>query len=92
MGPLAMWIVVTMSLWSIGYGIYAMVRADRVAQENAAFIASGQENYFEQRREWKAYGTTPPSDSATVRKKGRKEILIGVVGLVVAASFTYFAN
>jgi len=32
-----MWFVVLLALWSIGYGIYAMVRADRVAQENAAF-------------------------------------------------------
>lgn len=87
-----MWFVVTMSLWSIGYGIYAVVRADRIAQENATFIANGEEGYFEQRRAWKAYGTTPPSDSATVRKKGRKEIMIGVIGLIVAASFTYFAN
>ncbi|AMK24566.1 MULTISPECIES: hypothetical protein [unclassified Sphingobium] len=87
-----MWFVVAMSFCSIGYGIYAVVRADRVAQGNAAFIASGEESYFEQRRGWKAYGTIPPSDSATVRKKGRKEIMIGVIGLVVAASFTYFTN
>ncbi|WP_298399634.1 hypothetical protein [Sphingobium sp.] len=87
-----MWFVATMSLWSIGYGIYAMVRADRVAEQNQAFIASGKESYFEQRREWKAYGTTPPSDSATVRKRGRREIIIGMIGLIAAASFTYFAN
>lgn len=87
-----MWFVIAMSLWSIGYGIYAMIRANQVAQGNAAFIASGKETYFEQRREWSTYGTTPPTDIATVRKKGRREILVGAFGLIVATTFTYFAN
>ncbi|QGP79453.1 hypothetical protein [Sphingobium sp. CAP-1] len=87
-----MWVVVILSLWSVGYGIYAMIRSDKLARDNAAFIASGKESYFEQRRAWKAYDTTPPSDVATVRKKGRKEILAGMIGLIAAAAFTYFAN
>ncbi|GBH31908.1 hypothetical protein [Sphingobium xenophagum] len=87
-----MWFVVAMSLCSIGYGAHAMIRSEQVARKNAAFIASGKESYFEQRREWQAYGTTPPADEATVRTKGHKEILAGMIGLIAAAAFTYFAN
>ena len=51
-GVLVMWFVVAMSLCSIGYGAHAMIRSEQVARKNAAFIASGKESYFEQRREW----------------------------------------
>ncbi|ATP17058.1 MULTISPECIES: hypothetical protein [Sphingobium] len=84
--------LVAISLFSIGYGVYAMICSGRIAEQNAAFIASGEETYFEQRRSWQAYGTTPPDDMAAVRKRGRREIIIGAIGLIVAALFTYFAN
>ena len=81
------WVVLFVSLYSLGYGLWAMLRPRKIAQQNEQFIASGEEAYFEQRRAWEAYGTTPPSNPAEVRRRGRWQIICGVIGLTGVAAY-----
>ena len=85
-----MWFIILFSLLSIGYGIWAMLHPRTIAERNEQFVASGEEAYFEQRRAWKAYGTTPPTDAAEVTRRGRREIIWGVLGLILAAVIYLF--
>lgn len=86
-----MWTIVTFSLISLGYGIYAMSRSGAIAERNRELIDSGREEYFEQRRAWEAYNSTPPSEAGSVRQRGRREIIWGLVGLAGAAAI-YFID
>ncbi|MCC4255366.1 MULTISPECIES: hypothetical protein [Sphingobium] len=87
-----MWMLTLMGLFSAGYGLFAMMRSATVARKNAAFIDSGKEVFFEQRRSWKAFGTTPPRDAAGVYRAGRKEFLAGLLMLAAALLFYLFAQ
>ena len=78
-------------LLSIGYGIWAMRRPKKIAEQNREFIESGKETYFEQRRSWEAYGSTPSTDSGEIYRRGRKEIILGIMLVTVAALF-YFLD
>ena len=82
--------VLTFSLLSLGYGVWAILHPVEIAQRNEEFLASGTEAYFEQRRSWKAYGTTPSTSAAEITRRGRREIIFGVLGLCVAAVFYAF--
>ncbi len=84
--------VIVFSLWSLGYGIYAFRRSGDVAERNREFIESGKETYFEQRRSWQAYGTTPVTDAGEVRRRGRREIILGSIGLFVVVPAFYFID
>ncbi|MBA3942328.1 MAG: hypothetical protein C0520_14070 [Sphingopyxis sp.] len=86
-----MFYVLIFSLFSIGYGLWAMRHPNEIAEQNREFIESGKEVYFEQRRSWEAYGNTPVTDSGEVYRRGRKEILFGLLGLILAA-LLYFLD
>lgn len=87
-----LWFVAVSGAVSTVYGLYAMSRPAEVARRNAAFIDSGKEAYFEQRRSWKAYGTMPPRDAAGVRRAGLKELIAGLVMLAAAFIFHFIAQ
>ena len=81
---------IVFGLISLGYGAYAMNNAPKIAESNRDFIDSGRESYFEQRREWKAYGKTPSTSPDLVRRKGRREVIWGLILLFIAAPALYF--
>lgn len=84
--------VIVFSLISLGIGLHAISRPDEIAERNREFIESGRETHFEQRRAWKAYNSTPPSEAGEVRRRGRREIIWGLVGLFVIAPAFYFLD
>ena len=81
---------IVFGLISLGYGAFAMSNAPKIAESNRDFIDSGRESYFEQRRAWKAYGTTPSTSPELVRRKGRREVIWGLILLFIAAPALYF--
>lgn len=76
-----------LGLTSIGYGIYAFLHSSQIAEKNRIHIESGQERYFEERRSWATYNSTPPADETSVRRRGVREIWIGVAALILSAIF-----
>lgn len=79
--------LIVFSLVSVVYGVWSMLRPVKIARANKEFIDSGEETYFEQRRSWAAYGTTPPTEPAEIARRGQKEIAFGILGLILAAVF-----
>lgn len=82
--------VIGISLLLLVYGLYAMLKPVKIATENSEFIESGREDFFEQRRSWKAYNSTPPVNVNDVRRKGRRQIILGLIGLFLVSPFIYF--
>jgi hypothetical protein len=79
----ALWIVVPMMTLNIGYAIYAWRKPDKVARRNCEFIESGEEAYFEQRRSWEAYGTTPETDPGHLKAHATRVIVLNGAALLV---------
>jgi hypothetical protein len=59
-----------------------LLRPRATAAANKAFIESGKETYFEQRRAWKAYGTTPETDPERLKRKAWRLLYfnLGMIG------------
>ena len=68
-----------------GGGIYGLFRTREIASRNRAFVDSGKEAYFEQRRAWEHYPSQRP---ATEPDKVRRYAWISLVtgGLLLATS------
>lgn len=93
----ALWLVSEMSNWSaLSYvgpilavnaamAAYAWVRPEKVAHKNRAFVESGKEAYFEQRRAWKVYGTTLETDPGRLRRHAPKIIAVNLLMLAILA-------
>lgn len=64
---------------------YAWARPEKVAHKNHTFVESGKEAYFEQRRAWKAYGTTPEADPGRLRRNAPRIIAVNLLMLALLA-------
>lgn len=79
----ALWFVVPVVVANIGYAIYAWHKPGIVAEQNRKFIESGEEAYFEQRRSWQAYGTTPETDPGRLKSRAVRVVLLNAAALLV---------
>ncbi len=70
------------AVFTIGGGLYALLRSPKIADRNREYIASGEETYFEERRSWEHYGA-PPTDPNSVRRGGYIAIAFGTAGLLL---------
>ena len=62
----------------VGTGLYAIVRAQRVARRNLDYVESGRETFFEERRAWEHYPSQrPATEPAKVRRAGWLSIGLG---------------
>jgi hypothetical protein len=77
-------ILLALGLLALARGVPAALRPDEIAARNRKLIDSGEEEFFEQRRSWKTYGTMPSTDAALVQRAGRRWVMIAVFPLVVA--------
>jgi hypothetical protein len=82
----SVYLAIALSLHFVSSGLYALWRAEAIAAKNRALIESGRELYFEQRRAWHAYGTTPPSTADEVRRGGRKALIGGILIPITAVA------
>ncbi|MEO9601450.1 hypothetical protein [Parasphingorhabdus sp.] len=71
-------------------GLNAVRNAEYIAQSNADYIASGREEFFEQRRSWRAWKTTPLTDAMAVEQAGRKKLIWGFLGLFVVTPLIFW--
>jgi hypothetical protein len=70
---------------NIAYAAVALRRPQATADANRAFIESGKESYFEQRRAWKAYGTTPETDPNRVQRRAIQVVTINLLLIATVA-------
>ena len=75
--------VAALAVANIIVAVPALLRPDEKARANAEFIESGHEDLFEQRRAWKAYGTTPETDPHRLRRAAFRLIALNL--LLIAA-------
>ena len=76
---------------NIAFATFALWRPKATAEANRTFIESGEETYFEQRRAWKAYGTTPETDPDRVRRRAIWFIALNllVVGSILLSEWLW---
>lgn len=85
-----LWFIVPVAVLNCAEGLRMWWHSRRVAEKNRQFIESGRETYFEQRRSWEAYGTTPPTDADSVRAQGRRLIVGNAVAIIVGLLLWWF--
>ena len=78
----ALILVGTLVTVNIVAAVSMLIRPRATAAANKAFIESGKETYFEQRRAWKAYGTTPETDPDRLKRKAWRLLYfnLGLIG------------
>ena len=78
-------------LMLIGSGIWGILRSQQLARRNQAYIDSGKESYFEERRAWKYYPSTRPlTDPARIRGASWLGLAVGIVMLLLDSPLSIF--
>jgi hypothetical protein len=85
------WDALIGALTAIGGGIYGILRSRQTARRNRAYVDSGKETYFEERRAWEHYPSTRPStDPARIRRAGWLLLVGGVAVLLFYSPISIF--
>ena len=81
--PGALLLLGTLATVNIAVAAWTLMRPRAIAAANRALVESGKESYFEQRRAWKAYGTTPETDPERLKRKAWRLVSfnLGMIGL-----------
>jgi hypothetical protein len=75
----------------IGGGIYGILRSAQTARRNKAYIDSGKETYFEERRAWEHYPSTRPrTDPARIKRAGWLALVGGIAVLLFYSPISVF--
>jgi hypothetical protein len=72
-------------------GIYGIFRSVQVARRNKAYIDSGKETYFEERRAWEHYPSTrPATDPARIKRAAWLGLVAGTAVLLFYSPISIF--